>query len=344
VSGNYYSVLGVSAFAGRTFDPEIARNPTAVAVISHAYWKRRFALDPAAIGRSFRWNGRVFTIIGVTPPEFHGVVAGTLPEITLPLSMSGEILDGPAWLTSDSRFWLSVMGRLRAGYTIERAHAEVATIYSRVLQAEAEHYRGNEFRRQRILAQRMPLEASGNGFDNLRYRFAEPWRLLMGIVALILLIACANLANLLLGRATTRRREIAVRLAMGAGRGRVLRQLLAEGMLLAAAAGVLGVVLAWWSANALVTMMSNRGERIALTLRPDLRILAFAASISAASCLLFSLAPAIQATHQGIQPGVAEARLTGRWRWGRGLIAAQVAISILLLIGAGLFGRNLLRL
>jgi predicted permease len=344
VSGNYYSVLGVSAFAGRTFDSEVDRNLTPVAVISHAYWMRRFALNPAAIGRTFRYNGRVFTIIGVTPPEFHGAQAGTLPEITLPLSMAGEILDGPGWLTSDSMFWLSVMGRLRAGYTIQRAQAVVDTIYSRVIQAEAARYGGNEFNRQKILAQRMPLEASGNGFDNLRSRFGEPLRLLMGIVALILLIACVNLANLLLGRATTRRREIAVRLAMGAGRGRVLRQMLAEGMLLAAAACVLGVLLAWWSANGLVVMMSNGGERIALNLQPDLRILAFAASISVAACLLFSLAPAIQATRDGIQPALAEARSGARWRWGRGLIAAQVAISVLLVIGAGLFGRTLLRL
>lgn len=344
VSGNYYSVLGVSAFAGRTFDPEIDQNPTPVAVISHAYWKRRFALEPAVIGRSFRWNSRVFTIIGVTPPEFHGVVPGMRPEITLPLSLAGEIMGDPARLTSDSVRWLEGMGRLRAGYTIERAQAEVAAIYSRVIRAEAEHSKGNEFQRQRILAQRMPLEASGTGFDFLRFRFAEPLRLLMGIVALILLIACANLANLLLGRATTRRREIAVRLAMGAGRGRVLRQMLAEGMLLAVAAGVLGVLLAWWSANVLVTVMSNGGERIALNPRPDQRILAFAASISAAACLLFSLAPAIQATRQGIQPALAEARSGARWRWGRGLIAAQVAISVLLVIGAGLFGRTLLRL
>ena len=344
VSINYYSVLGVSAFAGRIFDPETDRNPTPVAVISHAYWMRRFALNAAAIGQSFRWNGRVFRIIGVTPPEFHGVAAGTLPEVTLPLSMAGEILDDPAWLTSDSMFWLSVMGRRRAGYTIERAEAEVAAIYSRVIQAEAEHSTGNQFQRQQILAQRMPLEASGSGLDNLRYRFAEPLRLLMGIVALILLIACVNLANLLLGRATTRRREIAVRLAMGAGRGRVLRQMLAEGILLAAAAGVLGVLLAWWSANALVVMMSNGGERIALNPRPDLRILAFAASISMAACLLFSLVPAIQATREGIQPALSEARPGARWRWGRGLIVAQVAISALLVIGAGLFGRTLLRL
>jgi putative ABC transport system permease protein len=344
VSGNYYSVLGVSAFAGRTLDPEIDRNATPVAVISHAYWTRRFASDPAAIGRSFRWNGRVFTIIGVTPPEFRGVVPGTLPEITVPLSMAGEILDDPGRLASDSVRWLSVMGRLRAGYTMERAQAEVDTIYSRVIHAEAEHSKGNEFQQQTILAQRMTLEDAGNGFDGLRNRFAEPLRLLMGIVALILLIACANLANLLLGRATTRRREIAVRVAMGAGRGRVVRQMLAEGVLLATAAGVLGVLLAWWSADALVVMMSNGGERIALNLRPDLRVLAFAAAISAAACLLFSLAPAIQATRQGIQPALAEARLGARWRWGRGLISAQVAISVLLVIGAGLFGRTLLRL
>jgi predicted permease len=344
VSSNYYSVLRISALAGRTFDSGMDQSREPAAIISYAFWQRRFALDPTAIGRTFRWNGRVFTIVGVTPPEFHGVVPGTYPDITLPLSMAGEILDGPAWLTSDSRNWLQVMGRLRAGYTIERAQAEVTAIYSRVLQAEAEHYRGNEFRRQRILARRMPLEASGNGFDFLRFRFAEPLRLLMGIVALILLIACANLANLLLGRATTRRREIAVRLALGAGRGRVLRQMLAEGMLLATAAGVLGVLLAWWSANALVMMMSNGGERIALDLQPDLRILAFAASISAAACLLFSLAPAIQATRQGIQPALAEARSGARWRWGRALITAQVAISVLLVIGAGLFGRTLLRL
>ena len=345
VSGNYYSVLGVSAFAGRIFSSEIDQNPTPDAVISHAYWKRRFALDPSVIGRSFRWNGRVFTIIGVTPPEFHGAVPGILPEITLPLSVAGEMaMGGSAWRNSYSVRWLQTMGRLRAGHTVESAQSEVATIYSRVIQAEAANSQGNEFQRQQILAQRMPLEASGNGFDFLRFRFAEPLRILMGIVALILLIACANLANLLLGRATTRRREIAVRLAMGAGRGRLLRQMLAEAMLLAMAGGALGVLLAWWSANALVALMSNGGERIAVDPVPDLRILAFAASISAGACLLFSLAPAIQAANQGIQPVLTETRLGARWRWGRGLIATQVAISVLLLIGAGLFGGTLLRL
>jgi len=345
VSGNYYSVLGVPALAGRTFGPEIDRNPLPVAVISHAFWERRFARSPAAIGRSFRWKDKVFTIIGVTPPSFHGAVPGVRPEITLPLSTAGELaMNGRGWVNSHGVRWLQSMGRLRPGYTIQHAQSEVDTIYSRVIQAEAEHLRGNEFHRQRVLAQKMPLEASGTGFDFLRFRFAEPLRLLMGIVALILLIACANIANLLLGRAMARKREIAVRMAMGAGRGRVIRQMLAEGLLLAAVAGVLGVLLAWWSATALVVMMSNGGEPIALNLQPDLRILAFAAIITVAACLLFSLVPAIQATHDGIQPALSEARSGARWRWGRGLIAAQVAISLPLLVGAGLFGRSLIRL
>jgi predicted permease len=339
VSGNYYSLLGISAFAGRTFGGE---NPGPVAVISYAYWKRRFGMDPNAIGRTFRLNRTVFTIAGVTPPEFFGVTVGEAPDITFPLACDGEVRGSESWFPYESRGWLSVMGRLRSGQSIAGARAEVDALFSGVVRAQAEHFTKELFRKQ-TLAQRMLLEPAGNGFDALRLRFSEPLRILMGIVALVLLIACANLANLLLGRSAARRREIAVRLAIGAGRGRVIRQLLAEGIILAAAGGVLGVLLAWWSANALVTVMSNGGDRIAVHIVPDLRVLAFAAAVSTAACLLFSLAPAVQATRQGIQPALAEAR-GARWILGRGLIAAQVAISVVLLIAAGLFGRTLLRL
>lgn len=345
VSGSYYSVLGVPAVAGRVFDEKTDRNPSPVAVISHAFWKRRFGMDPGVVGRTFRLNRTVFTIIGVTPPEFYGVIAGAAPEITFPLTMDGEVRGGESWFPYNSRSWLSMMGRLGREQHLENARAEVDGIFSRIVQDEWRLAAGAGTReREGILSQRMRLEPAGNGLNVMRKRFSEPLRLLMGMVALVLLIACANLANLLLGRAATRRREIAVRLAMGAGGGRVIRQMLAEGLLLAAAGGVLGVLLACWAANALVTMMSNGGERLALNIQPDLRVLAFTAAVSVAACLLFSLAPAMQAARQRIQPALAEARGVERWSLGRVFIAGQVAISVLLLIGAGLFGRTLLHL
>jgi putative ABC transport system permease protein len=193
------------------------------------------------------------------------------------------------------------------------------------------------------LAQRMELEPAGNGFDELRRRFSEPLDILMGVVALVLLIACANIANLLLAKAAARQREIAVRLAIGAGRGRVIRQLFTEGLLLSVLGGILGVLLAYWLGNGLVTMMSNGGRRMDLEVRPDLRVLAFASLVSLLACLLFSLAPAIQASRASFQPALAEIR-AGRWRLGKGLIVAQVAISLMLLIGAGLFGRTLINM
>jgi predicted permease len=343
VSGNYYSVLGISAIAGRTFDERIDRNPSPAAVISYAFWRRRFAMDPSAIGRAFRLNRTVFTIVGIAPPEFHGVAVGEAPDITFPLSMDGELRGGESWLPYDSRGWLSVMGRLRRDQTVHSAQAEVSAMFSQVVQAQAEHETKEIIRRQ-VLGQNIVLQPGGNGFDSLRRRFSEPLRILMGIVALVLLMACANLANLLLGRSAARRREIAVRLALGAGRGRVVRQMLAEGMLLAISGGALGVLLACWSANVLVTVMSNGGDRIALNIQPDLRVLGFAAVVSVAACLLFSVAPAIQAARYGLQPPLAEARSSARLRLGRGLVAAQVAISIVLLVGAGLFGRTLMRL
>jgi predicted permease len=187
------------------------------------------------------------------------------------------------------------------------------------------------------------LEPGGNGFDNLRRRFAEPLTILMGTVALVLLLACANLANLLLAKAAARRREIAVRLAMGAGRGRVVRQLAAEGLLLALAGGTLGILLAYWFAVGLVTAMANGGPRMLLDVTPDARVLFFAAAASTVASVIFSLAPALQATRQSFQPALAEAR-AGRWRLGKGLMVAQMAIAVLLLIGAGLFGRTLVNM
>ena len=187
------------------------------------------------------------------------------------------------------------------------------------------------------------MRPAGGGFDDLQQRVGKPLTILMGIVALVLLLACANVANLLLTRAAVRQREIAVRLAIGARRGRVIRQLLAEGLLLALGGGAIGIFLAYALADGLVTMISNYGPRIPLDVAPDGRVLLFAVAVCVAASTLFSLAPALVATRQGLQPALADIR-AARWRLGKGLLVAQMAISVMLLIGAGLFGRTLIKL
>ena len=235
VSGSYYGVLGVPAIAGRTFGTETDRvaGGSPVAVITDSYWKKRFGSDPSAVGSSFQLNQTVFTIIGVTPPGFTGVVAGRIPDITVPIAMDGEVRGGRSWLKSPNFNWLSVMGRLRNGQSLAQARSEVKTIFARMAADDAART-DKATLKTAALAQRMELEPAGNGFDELRRRFSEPLGILMGVVALVLLIACANIANLLLAKAAARQREIAVRLAIGAGRGRVIRQLFTEGLLLSA--------------------------------------------------------------------------------------------------------------
>jgi predicted permease len=344
VSGSYFPLLGVNAIIGRTFAEDTDRAPGAspVAVISHRYWERRFASNPAVIGKTFRRLDTVFTIVGVTPPEFFGVVVGRDPDITVPIAMDAQVRGGKSWLDEPNYIWLSVMGRLKPGRSMKQAEAEAKRVFANITAADAALAADDANRRAR-LGEYVELQSGGNGFDNLRRRFAEPLTILMGTVALVLVLACANLANLLLAKSAARRREIAVRLAIGAGRGRVVRQLFAEGLLLALAGGTLGVLLAYWFAAGLVTAMSNGGPRMLLEVAPDARMLVFAAAVSIFACLLFSLTPMIQATRQSFQPALAEARASG-WRLGKGLIVAQMAITVLLLIGAGLFGRTLLNM
>jgi predicted permease len=344
VSGSYYPLLGVHAAIGRTFDEDADRAPgaPAVAVISHRYWERRFASNPAVIGKTFRRLDTVFTIVGVTPRDFFGTVVGKEPDITVPITMDAQVRGGLSFLREPNYQWLSVMGRLKQGRNIDHARAEVKQVFANIVAADAMSAELDSDRRGR-LGEYLELQPGGNGFDNLRRRFAEPLTILMGTVALVLLLACANLANLLLAKSAARQREIAVRLAIGAGRGRVIRQLVAEGLLLALAGGTLGVLLAYGFAERLVTAMSNGGPRMLLDVTPNPRVLFFAAAVSTVACILFSLTPALQATRQSFQPTLAEVR-AGRWRLGKGLIVAQMAISVLLLIGAGLFGRTLINM
>jgi predicted permease len=344
VSGSYFRLLGVDAAIGRTFDDSVDRVPgaNAVAVISHRYWAARFASDPAVIGKTFRRLTTEFTIIGVTPPGFFGTVVGEEADITVPLTMDAQVRGGDSWLREPDYNWLAVMGRLRPGVGINHARVEAQKVFANIVAADARNDQQDRDRRAR-LNEYIALQPGGKGFDDVRQQFGKPLIILMGAVALVLLLACANVANLLLAKSATRQAEIAVRLAIGAGRGRVVRQMLAEGLLLAAAGGTLGIAMACVLDQALVRMMSNGGPRMLLDVAPDGRVLLFAVTVSLAACVLFSLAPALQTVRQSLQPALSEIRAS-RWSLGKTLIVGQMAISVLLLIGAGLFGRTLLNM
>jgi predicted permease len=343
VSGSYYSVLGVTPVAGRVFSGgDGAPGSEPVAVIGYAYWKRRFGLDPAAIGAAFTLHGTVFTIVGVTPPEFFGASPGHAPEVILPIRMEAQIRGGPSRLDDPHTNWLSVMARLKPHVTVPEATAAVRVAFENYVREQAGR-ETNARDKERILRQRIDVQPAGNGFDDLRAEFSAPLAVLMSIVGLVLLIACANLSSLLLARAAARRREISIRLAIGAGPARLLRQFLTESLLLAMLGGGAGILLAQWFAAFLAHMMANGGSLI-LPIRPDLHVLAFTTGASLLACLLVGLAPAMHAARVSVTPGLKEVRLSRRRRLGSGLIVGQLAISLLLLVCASLFLRTLINL
>jgi predicted permease len=344
VNGEYFRVLGVEPAIGRTFGADDDRVPGAhpVAVISHRYWVRRFASDPAVIGKRIWRLWTKFTIVGVAPPGFDGVVFGRAADVAIPVSMVAEVRGGTAdrWLHDPARHWLAVMGRLKAGVSLPRAEAEVNMQFAHIVDSDAKSGARPGSPSQ---SQRMELRRAANGIEDWRRDLTEPLAILMTTVALLLLLACANVANLLLTKSAVRQREIAVRLAIGAGRGRVARQMVAEGLLLTLAGGVVGVALGYGLATALVTMLANGGPPIAVATAPDARVLAFALALVVTTCLLFSLAPVAQAMRANVQTALAQAR-SSPWTLGRGLVTAEVAFAAMLLIGATLFGRSLFQM
>jgi predicted permease len=333
VTGSYFRLLGVNAVAGRTFSDDVDRVPGAapVAVISDRFWKRRFASDPAVIGTTFRRLDTVFTIIGVTPPGFTGTVAGQDPDITVPLTMDAEVRGAPSCVGQYGCWWIVVMARLKPSFTPEQLLAELVAIRGwQISDAKVSLGPGSIWR----------VEDGGNGFGPLRRRYREPLWILMGMVGLVLLLACGNLANLVLARSAVRQPELMLRLAIGAGRGRIVRQLVTEGLMLALAGGLLGIGVAYSMSEWLVATMSGGGRRLLLSAAPDLRVLLFAVAASVIAALLFSIGPALYASRQRLAPAIADRRAS-RMRIGRGLIVGQVAVSVLLLVGSGLFGRTL---
>ncbi len=350
VSGDYFSTLRVEPILGRALTRDDDRpQPSPVAVISFGYWERRFGRDLHVIGKSITVNGIPFTLLGVAPPEFFGVQPGRSVDIYLPLASLPQV--EPAWsqpgvskFADRSDWWVVIMGRLKPGITAEQGRAGLDVILRQNVTADA----GASLKAPAI--PRIELTPASKGLDFLRQQFSRPLYILMAVVGLVLLIACANVANLLLARATTRQKEIAMRLALGAGRQRLVRQLLTESVLLAALGGIAGLLLAFWASNLLVVLISG-DEPIYLHVSPDGRVLGFTILVSLLTGILFGLAPALRSTRVNLSPALKD----GAKGWvgkthrfanvhvglGRVLVVSQIALSLLLLVGAGLFVRTL---
>jgi predicted permease len=335
VTGDYARVLGITAAAGRLLTPADDVPVPSAAVISDSYWQRRFGRDPAAIGRTLAIRGNVYTIVGVTAPSFAGIRPGFAPDVTFPLALTGS-------QRRESTFnVLSVMARLRPGSTVEQASAEVQVLWRTF------HEQGlsglPEKARADALRARATALAAPDGVNPLRYEFTAPLLILMGLVSLVLLLVCVNLAGLLLARAAARQHEIAIRLAIGAARSRLVRQLLAETLVLTAIGGAAGLALAGGLGGYLVSLFSN-GNTLSLDLTPDWRVLGFTAGVSVAACLVAGLLPAVQGVRGGLHAPLKAARAPGTARTGKALVATQLAVSMIVVVGATLFVASLLRL
>ena len=346
VSGNYFTTLEVPAAIGRTVLPSDDRLPSGeqVAVLNHAYWTRRFANDPAVVGRTFRLRGRPFTIVGVAPSGFFGETGGEAPDMWLPMTAQPN---SPAWLwKGHSTTWLGLVVRLRPGVGRAQARALFESSHDRVREEVASGTESPEFRKS-ALESRLVISDAATGSARLRGELSAPLMVLMGLVGLVLIIACANVANLMLARAEARRRETAVCLAIGAGRMRVVRQALAESLLLASAGGIAGLVLARWASAALAAMASGPLS-LSIDTRPDVRVLAFTLVVSVLTAFVFGLAPALRAGRVDPLPALkstgGSARGSARVRLRRVLVITQVAVSLVLLVAAGLFARSLIKL
>ena len=354
VSGNYFSMLGVQPAIGRVFnsreDDQVYQGHPVV-VLGYDYWVSRFARDPAVVGKTIRVNNSPMTIVGVSAPGFAGLDPAQAPQIRVPIQMKPVLVPDWGWVHMDDRRtrWVQVFARLKPGWTVDAAAAPLQGLFTQIRIEEMKLPAAkdwSQYSRDQFMKGKLRVEAAAMGFSGLRNDFSTALLVLMSMVGLVLLIACANVANLLIARAFMRQREIAVRLSLGASRGRLVQQLLVESLLLSFAGGVAGIFLSAALTRSLLTLIPVGSAPLLISARPDLRILAFTLALTSLTGIVFGLLPALRASRVNTWVTLKEtvgsiAGTGGSLVLRKGLVTAQVALSFLLLFGAGLFVRSL---
>jgi putative ABC transport system permease protein len=354
VSGNYFSMLGVKPALGRVFssqEDDRLYQGHPVVVLGYDYWMNRFARDRGVLGRKILVNNQPMTIVGVSAPGFAGLDPAQSPAFRVPIQMKPVVMPTWSWVQMDNRRarWVQVFGRLKPGYTVESARAPIQGLFTQIRAYEmtlpaAKEW--SEYSRKRFMEGRLLVESAATGFSGLRNRFSAALVVLMCMVGLVLLIACANVANLLIARGFMRQKEIAVRLSLGASRKRLVKQLLTESLLLSAIGGIAGIAIALGLTRALLSLIPVGSAPLLIEPRPDGRILAFTALLTILTGIVFGLLPALRASRPDPWTTLKDtvgsiAGAGGSLFLRKGLVAAQVALSFLLLFGAGLFVRSL---
>jgi predicted permease len=349
VSGTYFTTLGVRAFVGRTLNDadDNSEGDHPVAVISYAWWKRSLARDPNILNRKVKLGATTYNIIGIAPPEFFGTKVGEAPDMWVPLSMVKEVPPNYGGYKDNFSESLLIMARLNPGISVSKATSDVNLLFRQILLGFPDAKLSQE-NLQKLDKTKVPLTPMATGLSSLRRQFSEPLQILMAVVALVLLIACANIANLLLARSTARSRELAVRQALGARRTRIIRQLITESLLLALAGGALGLALASVANRLLLRMVSGGLDTIPLDVSIDTGLLLFTLAVTIATALIFGTIPAFRGTRlqltDTLKAGRGPQGTSGKNPLAKTLVISQVALSLVLMVGAGLFLRSLVNL